>query len=186
MSRDNNGKNFCFQMAARQRRGQNEQVPSPLPLAPTVQELMAQQNEILRQLLQRQPHPQQYGGGQLQRSLAAATYQEFLSTQPPLFTKAEDPLDADVWLRVVESKFPLLTGACPDDTKVRFAAQQLRGPAMTWWDHFCAMLPADHVVTWEEFNTAFRGHHIPAGILDRKLNGFLALTQGTRTVLQYA
>ena len=26
--------------------------------------------------------------------------------QPPLFSKAEDPLDADVWLRVVESKFP--------------------------------------------------------------------------------
>jgi hypothetical protein len=40
-------------MAARQRRGQNEQVPPPPPLAPTVQELMAQQNEILRQLLQR-------------------------------------------------------------------------------------------------------------------------------------
>jgi hypothetical protein len=48
------------------------------------------------------------------------------------------------------------------------------------------MLTADHVVTWEEFKTAFRGHHIPAGILDRKLNEFLALTQGTRTVLQYA
>jgi hypothetical protein len=30
--------------------------------------------------------------------------------QPPLFTKAEDPWDADVWLRVVESKFPLLMG----------------------------------------------------------------------------
>jgi hypothetical protein len=48
------------------------------------------------------------------------------------------------------------------------------------------MLPADHEVTWEEFKTAFRGHHIPAGILDHKLNEFLALTQGTRTVLQYA
>jgi hypothetical protein len=48
------------------------------------------------------------------------------------------------------------------------------------------MLPADHVVTWEELKTAFRGHHIPAGILDRKLNEFLALTQGTHTVLQYA
>ena len=70
--------------------------------------------------------------------------------------------------------------------KVHFAAQQLRGPAMTWWDHFRAMLPAHHVVTWEEFKTAFRGHHIPAGILDRKLKGFLALTQGTRTVLQYS
>jgi hypothetical protein len=48
------------------------------------------------------------------------------------------------------------------------------------------MLPADHEVTWEEFKTAFRGHHILARILDRKLNEFLALTQGTRTVLQYA
>jgi hypothetical protein len=84
----------------------------------------------------------------------------------------------------VESKFPL-TGACLDDAKTRFTAQQLRGPARTWWDHFHAMLTADHVVTWEEFKTTFRGHHIPAGILDRKLNEFLALTQGTHTVLQY-
>jgi hypothetical protein len=42
------------------------------------------------------------------------------------------------------------------------------------------------VVTWEEFKTSFRGHHIPASIMDRKLNDFLALTQGTRMVLQYA
>jgi hypothetical protein len=136
--------------------------------------------------LQRQPHPQQHGGGQQQRPPTAATYQEFLSTQPPLFTKAEDPLDANVWLRVVESKFPLLTRDCPNGTKSRFVAQQLRGPTRTWWDHFCAMLPADREVSWEEFKTAFRGHHIPAGVLDRKLNEFLALNQGTRTVLQYA
>jgi hypothetical protein len=86
----------------------------------------------------------------------------------------------------MESKFPLLTGDCPDDTKARFAAQQLRGLARTWWDHFRAMLPAGHEVSWEEFKTAFRGHQILAGILDRKLNEFLALNQGTRTVLQYA
>jgi hypothetical protein len=105
--------------------------------------------------------------------------------QPPLFTKAEDPLDADVWLRIVECKFPLLTGDCPDDTKACFAVQQLCGPTRTWWDHFRAMLPAGHEVSWEEFKTAFRGHHILARILDRKLNEFLALNQGTRTVLQY-
>jgi hypothetical protein len=144
---------------------------------------MAQQNEILRQLLQRQPHPQQYGGGQPQRPPAAATYQE---TQLPLFTKAEDPLDANMWLHVMESKFPLLTGDCPDDTKTCFAMQQLRRPARTWWDHFRVMLPADREVSWEEFKTAFRGHHIPARILDRKLNEFLALNQGTHTVLKYA
>jgi hypothetical protein len=152
-----------------------------------MQELMAQQNEILRQLAQRQPPPQHYGGGDHhQCPPAAATYQEFLSTQPPLFTRAEDPLDVDVWIRVVESKFPLLTGNCSDATKVRFATQQLRGPAQTWWDHFLAMQPDGHVVEWREFKAAFRGHHIPAGIMDRKLNEFLALTQGNRTVLQYA
>jgi hypothetical protein len=150
-------------MAGRARRGQNERVPPPPPLPPTLQELMAQQNEILRQLAQRQPPPQHYGGGDHQRHPAAATYQEFLSTQPPLFTRAEDPLDADVWLRVVESKFPLLHGVCSEVTKVRFATQ-----------------PDDREVEWREFKAAFRGHHIPVGIMDRKLNEFLALTQGNR------
>jgi hypothetical protein len=84
---------------------------------------------------------------------------------------------------VVESKFPLLNGECSDAAKVWFAAQQLRGPARTWWDHFLAMQLVDHVVAWEEFKAAFRGHHIPAGIMDRKLSEFLALTQVSRTVL---
>jgi hypothetical protein len=43
------------------------------------------------------------------------------------------------------------------------------------------MQPDAHVVTWEEFRTAFRAHHIPEGLIE-----FLALTQGTRTVMQYA
>jgi hypothetical protein len=43
-----------------------------------------------------------------------------------------------------------------------------------------------HVISWEEFWNAFRAHHIPEGLMERKLNELLALTQGTRTVLQYA
>jgi hypothetical protein len=70
--------------------------------------------------------------------------------------------------------------------KVRFATQLLRGPARTWWDHFITMLLVDHVVEWREFKAAFRGHHIPAGIMDHKLNEFLALTQRNHTLLQYA
>jgi hypothetical protein len=173
-------------MARRARRGQNERIPPPPPPPPTMQELMAQWNEILRHLVQRQPPPQYYGGGDHhQRPQAAATYHEFLSTQPPLFTQVENPLDADVWLRVVESKFPLLNGGCSDVAKVCFSTQQLCGPTRTWWDHFLAMQPVDHVVEWGEFKAAFRGHHRPAGIMDRKLNEFLALTQGGRIVLQY-
>jgi hypothetical protein len=152
-----------------------------------MQELMAQQNDILRQLARRQPPPQHYGGGDHhQRPLAVATYQEFLSTQSPLFTREEDPLDVDVWLRVVESKFPLLNGVCSDVAKVRFATQQVRGSARTWWEHFLAMQPVDHVVEWGRVQGSIQRTYIPAGIMDRKLNEFLALTQGSHTVLQYA
>jgi hypothetical protein len=33
-----------------------------------------------------------------------------------------------------------------------------------------------HVVAWEEFQTTFRVHHIPEGLIEQKLNEFLALT----------
>jgi hypothetical protein len=48
------------------------------------------------------------------------------------------------------------------------------------------MQPAGHVVTWDEFRTTFRAHHISEGLIERNLNEFLNLTQGTRTVMQYA
>ena len=48
------------------------------------------------------------------------------------------------------------------------------------------MLPADYIVTWDEFKKAFRAHHIPQGLMERKFNEFRDLTQGTDTVLQYA
>ena len=103
-----------------------------------------------------------------------------------MFNRTEEPLDADAWIKTIESKFDLLTVPCSKANKARFAAQQIRGSACLWWDHYNGMLPADHVVTWDEFKTAFRAHHIPEGLMDRKLNEFLALTQGTRTVMQYA
>jgi hypothetical protein len=116
----------------------------------------------------------------------SAGYQDFLSTQPPLFHITEEPLDADAWLRTIESKLALLSAPCSDANKALFAAQQLRGTARIWWDHYYAMQPAGHIVTWDEFRTAFRAHHIPEGLIERKLNEFLTLTQGTRTVMQYA
>ena len=103
-----------------------------------------------------------------------------------MFNRTEEPLDADAWIKTIESKFDLLTVPCSEANKARFAAQQLCGSARLWWDHYNGMLPANHVVTWDEFKTAFRAHHIPEGLMDIKLNGFLALTQGTRKVMQYA
>ena len=97
----------------------------------------------------------------------------------------DEPLDADVWIRTIESNFSLLVVPCSEAKKARFAVQQLCSTARFWWDHYKAMLPTDHIVTWDEFKNAFRAHHIPDGLMERKLNEFLALTQGTRTVIQY-
>jgi hypothetical protein len=75
-----------------------------------------------------------------------ANYQDFFSTQPPLFSKVEEPLDADAWLRTIESKFALLTIPCADSNKAHFAAQQLRGAARIWWDNYCAMQPDGYLL----------------------------------------
>jgi hypothetical protein len=72
---------------------------------------------------------------------------------------------------------------CTDENKARFAVQQICGMACLWWGNYFAMLPAGHIVTWDEFKNAFRAHHIPEGLMERMLNEFLALTQGTCIVL---
>jgi hypothetical protein len=146
---------------------------------------MARQTKLLNQLVQAQMNQFHYQPRGRDEPPSAG-YQDFFSTQPPLFHKTEEPLDADAWLRTIESKFALLSAPCSKANKALFAAQQLRSTARIWWDHYYAMQPEGHVVTWEEFRTAFRAHHIPEGLIERKLNEFLALTQGTRTVMQYA
>ena len=108
---------------------------------------------------------------------------EFLRTQPPTFSRSEDPLDADDWLRQIERSLDI--AQCQDHEMVRFASHQLRGAALSWWENFRAMQPAGHTITWEEFRTAFRRSHIPAGVMKLKKKEFLALKQGRRTVTEY-
>jgi hypothetical protein len=114
---------------------------------------MARQTELLNQLVQAQMgqyHHQSRGRDEP----PSASYQDFLSTQPPLFHKADEPLDADAWLCTIESKFALLSAPCSDENKALFAA------------HYHAMQPAGHVVTCDEFWTAFQAHHIPEELIE--------------------
>jgi hypothetical protein len=41
-------------------------------------------------------------------------------------------------------------------------------------------------VTWDEFKHAFKSHHIPKGLMDRKMRELLALRQGSDSVYCYA
>jgi hypothetical protein len=72
-----------------------------------------------------------------------------------------------------------------EENKANFAALQLRGEAVMWWDHFKTMQQG-HAVTWDEFKQAFKSHHIPKGLMDRKMRELLDLKQGSNTVFHYA
>jgi hypothetical protein len=144
----------------------------PPPAPPNLAEVMALQTELLNQLVQAQMN-QSHHPSRGRDEHPSAGYQD---AQPPLFHKTDEPLDANAWLCTIESKFALLSAPCSDTNKALFVAQQLRGTARIWWDHYYAMQPAGHIVTWNECRTTFRAHHIAEGLIERKLNEFLNLT----------
>jgi hypothetical protein len=51
---------------------------------------------------------QQHGGRAPPQGPRETTYLEFFETRPPLFIKAEEPLESDEWIRVMEQKFGLI------------------------------------------------------------------------------
>jgi hypothetical protein len=101
--------------------------------------------------------------------------------KPLTFSKVEDPLEAKAWIKTIEAKFSAFVLPCSRENKANFEALQLRGEALMWWDHFKTMQQG-HVVTWNEFKQTFESHHIPKGIMDRKMRELLALKQGSVTV----
>ena len=54
-----------------------------------------------------------------------------------MFSKAEEPLEADNWLQTMEQKFELIH--CTEIQKPRFVAQHLRGAAGAWWANLVAV-----------------------------------------------
>jgi hypothetical protein len=68
---------------------------------------------------------QQHGGRVPPQGPRETTYLEFSETRPPLFIKAEEPLEADEWVRVMEQKFGLIR--CIETHKPLFAAQHKEG-----------------------------------------------------------
>jgi hypothetical protein len=101
-------------------------------------------------------------------------------------SEAKEPLAADAWIRAIEAKFSVFTFPCSEERKANFAALQLRGAAVIWWENFMTMIPAGHQITWAEFKQDFKEHHIPKGLMDIKMKELLALKQGSDTVHEYA
>jgi hypothetical protein len=160
-------------------RGQDD-TPNPPPVPPTLAEAIAalvtataDNTRFLREMAGQQL--QQLGGRAYPQGPRETSYLDFSETHPPLFVKAEDPLEADEWVQVIEQKFGLIR--CTETQKPLFAVEQLRGPASTWWGNYVAIQPAEHQVTWDEFKLAFWEHYIPEGVLHMKQEEFMKLNK---------
>jgi hypothetical protein len=166
----------------RRGRGQVPRGGAPPPPPVSLEQLLAMKNNLMRRLVE---NAERRGAErqQARHQERDSSYSDFMATHPPIFPNVIDPLEADSWPRITESKFGLLH--CIEYQKTLYAAQQPRGAAGAWWASYIATLPVDHHVPWGEFCTAFRAHHLSTGLLRSKLKEFLDLEQENHSVFDY-
>jgi hypothetical protein len=134
------------------------------------------QQQIAQQMNRGPPHGANHEGPN-----QVTTYALFIEMKTPTFSKVEGPLKAEAWIKAIEAKFSAFVMPCSEENKANFAALQLRGEALMWLHHFKSMQQGC-AVTWNDFKQAFKSHHIPKGLMDRKMRELLALRQGSDTV----
>jgi hypothetical protein len=66
------------------------------------------------------------------------------------------------------------------------AAHQLISTTSAWWDSYYDSHPDPLHIGWDEFVEAFRDHHIPEVVIDRKADEFRHHKMGGKSVQEYA
>jgi hypothetical protein len=79
----------------------------------------------------------------------------------------------------------LTTAQCSDREKVLYTAGRHQGSASAWWDSYVDAHATPNAITWDEFTTNFRSHHIPVGLMKMKKKEFLSLKQAGMTVAEF-
>jgi hypothetical protein len=118
----------------------NGNPPPPPTLAHAIASILVSRDEQTKLLWQLVANSTCGGhGARNAPAPAPTTYGDFTATHPPLFTEAGEPLEADHWLRVIESKFGLLHYT--EVQKTLFTVQQLHGDTSVWWANYAALTP---------------------------------------------
>ena len=78
---------------------------------------------------------------------------------PTIYRSSTQPLDADDWLRDI--KYEMESASVSPARYVTFASFFLKGPAAQWRDSHRHTLPTGMVITWLDFQAAFRARFIP-------------------------
>src|SRR3954471_4574108 len=167
--------------------GNQANPPQPPPPSEAWQALMTATNanaQILIQLLQdrNQGQGNQGNQGQGNNQQNFATLNQFLANQPKTFSYCVEATDADDWLVDINKHFEC-SNVRPEDF-VKFASFQLKDQAAEWFQQYKDSR-AGRVITWDEFRTDFKAHHIPESVVESKREEFRNLKQGNMSVYQY-
>ncbi|KAK1626423.1 hypothetical protein QYE76_000738 [Lolium multiflorum] len=106
----------------------------------------------------------------------------FQNTNPPVFSKTEEPLDADDWLQTMENN--LEVAGVDANEKVLFTTHYLAGPTRAWWTSTRAM-NAGQIMTLADFKLKFSKYHMPPGLIKKMRDDFRELKQDRMTVVEY-
>ncbi|KAK1629637.1 hypothetical protein QYE76_003952 [Lolium multiflorum] len=99
-----------------------------------------------------------------------------------MFSKTEEPLDADDWLQTMENNLEVAGVEAAE--KVLFATHYLSGPARAWWTSARAM-NAGKIMNLKDFKLKFSKYHVPQGLIKKMRDEFRELKQGRMSVVQY-
>ena len=95
----------------------NCQREAPQPQEPTLTEAMANQIQLLQQLVENVTQNRETPKEGLRKII-----ESFIKLKAPTFDHSEDPLEAEDWLRVIEKKLDLT--ACTDEECIALASEQ--------------------------------------------------------------
>ena len=127
-------------------------------------QMPSEMRQVLSQMTQVLGHIQQNQN----QGNCRVTIVEFLQLNPRTFDVPSEPLDADDWLHEMNNALPV--SHVSDEDRVPFVSYLLRGKSMSWWENFQQLRVPGVVITWDEFKEAFKRHHIPDGVMERKKN----------------
>jgi hypothetical protein len=137
--------------------------PQQVQMDPAMQQFLETQTQLLQNLTNTMANLQaQVNNAPVQQPMPRNKHQEFMSHHPPVFPHVADPLEGEDWLKTVLKM--LTTCQCDDREKILYAAGRLQGSASVWWHADTAAHAALDTITWDEFTTNFRSHHIPSGV----------------------
>jgi hypothetical protein len=104
----------------------------------------------------------------------------FIRMKASTYSYSDVSLDADDWLRVIETKLDLTVYT--NEECVAITAHQLEGSAKSWWDNYAGSHLNPTFINCLGFCEAFRKQYVPSELMVQKTQEFCTMTQGTMRV----